>query len=84
MKLLYVHGDDDYAALTFENDVKEEDRMALWEKSIPLQADIEFTDGCYCKAYDFGDVDPKFLEFLNRHILDYDHSKHTNFYILEG
>jgi hypothetical protein len=35
------------------------------------------------KVYEFLDVDPKFIDFVKREIVDYDHSKHSNFYIVD-
>jgi hypothetical protein len=52
-------------------------------KSIKIQIDggdmeIEFQ----LQALEFNDVDPKFIEFVQNELCDYDALKHSNFYIV--
>ena len=86
MLVLRVQGYDDcdYGALSFEQNVLEipekyqelKDKVAAGEK--------EFSDeeaGWFAKVLEFGEVDPKFIEFI-RDEQNYDECKHTNFYVL--
>lgn len=79
MRILYVYGDDDYAATTFEGDYKFNDIVKKAEEN---DNEIEFEEGMYAKILEFGEVDEKFIEFMKK-IQDYDDSKHHNFYIIE-
>lgn len=92
MKVLYVTGDSDYSALMFEqagynNNEKIQD---LWNKAnnnkdreleltivIPEDNSYEII---YCTAYEFGESDSKFIEFLMDKFADYDDLKHHNWY----
>lgn len=78
MKILLIWGDDDYAALNFE----EEMGIEKAKEKLSCGEDIE-GENFYGKVYEFGDVDEKFIDFIKSEIMDYDMSKHKNFYILE-
>lgn len=78
MKILYIYGDDDYAALDFDKEIGIEKARELWEKGQPLP----LPEGVYYKVQDFGDVDPKFIDFIRDKIQDYEDSKHSNFYTI--
>lgn len=89
MKVLWVTGDDDYAALTFEDDLdlaNDEDLLRIWneawgkeDKTVLVGDDDEIE----CTAFEFGPVDPKFIEFLTDHDMpDYDQAKHSTFYVV--
>jgi hypothetical protein len=90
MKILYVTGDSDYSALMFDksgidnNNALEE----LWEEAnrqpnkelevrIPKEDEI-----VYITAYEFGEVDSKFISFIQNKFMDYDDLKHHNYYII--
>lgn len=45
---------------------------------------FEFSDGCYIEIKEFNDIDMTFIEFLYDNIIDYDHSKHVKFEVLNG
>ena len=84
MKMIYVSGNDDFAALDFEKHfngktVKEiiDSEFSNHTSSIEFETD----EGNFeIELYNFGEVDPEFINFVNNQILDYDQSKHTNFY----
>lgn len=78
-KVLLVSGDGDYAANSFEGEhggtpvkdiIYDLDKYSSEDEEWNLEV-LEFD----------GIVDPKFIEFIKRNIQDYDHSKHTNFYL---
>lgn len=79
-KILYVSGDD-YAALSFDRLVEagELSAKALWESG---SGEYDGDDWFEYKALEFGDVDPKFIEWIYS-IQDYDDSKHANFYVVD-
>ena len=82
-KILYVYGDAGFAAATLEGDFSK-DIKDFWSKSFEEKTEIEFSEGMFCKAYLFGEIDPKFLKALrNWDVIDYDVSKDANFYIVE-
>lgn len=83
MIVLEVYGND-YAAVTFEDDLEGDVK-----KYVDLcnenggdyqdeEAGIEF------QIHEFDEVDPDFIEWVKNTLLDYDDSKHHNFYVLEG
>lgn len=83
MQVLYVHSDDDYAALNFEEKMNVDGAVKQLtdsgKKSILYKDDdCTFT----VDLLEFGEIDPKFIQFLQSEILDYDASKHNNFYIV--
>lgn len=81
MRVLYVFGDD-YAALQFEE--SEATVKGMWEKAYAENNQRFCNDaGTGFDAYEFGEVDQKFIDFIQDHVMDYDDSKHANFYILE-
>ena len=87
MKVLYVSGGDDYHFLTFEQQdesVKQE-VIAKCESepdkthSFSIEEDDSYF---YAKLIEFGEIDPKFIEFLES-IKDHDASKHSNWIVIE-
>jgi hypothetical protein len=79
MKILYVYGDDDFAALTWEQ--KNDKFKKNIVKKLKKDGDcFEFEEGCFVVLKEFGDIDKKFIEFLGDSILDYDQCKNNNFY----
>lgn len=83
MKVLLVSGED-YAALTFEQDLKG-DVKGMWEKAVELP-NCTYTDentGIEFTAYEFAEVDPRFVTFIDSEIIDYDDAKSTNYYVVE-
>ena len=79
MKIAYVYGDDDYAALDFEQDGYVH-RLHEIEKLIEKG---EFSKKTYdVEVKDFGHIDVAFVSWLKSHVIDADHYKHSNFYII--
>jgi hypothetical protein len=88
MRVLDVKSDGDFGAQLFlENfDPKEvaKDMKPGDEKTVVatvVTAD-SWDEEIYVELYEFGDVDPKFIEFLRNYHIDYDHSKCHNFFIV--
>lgn len=89
MKLIYVTGEYDYGALMFDQSIDNKE-FTLEEVASDMKAgdskSVLVRNGEDCvdvKMYEFGDVDPKFIEFIRNTVQDYDDSKHQNFYIIE-
>lgn len=91
MKLLDVSGPFTHAALEFEQICSKDEYPSLWEKArkaednmITIEKTInEHPTKLHIEAYEFGDVDKKFIEYVKNEIQDYDHSKHHNFFVVE-
>lgn len=80
-KVLYVWGDDDYGALTFEEGSVSKEAMF---ESLKAEPDNEKSfDGFNAKALEFGEVDPEFIKFIQMEIQDYDDTKHKNFCVID-
>ncbi len=88
MKVLYVTGDSDYSVLIFEQAGydKPDKLRELWDKANnhknkQLSLNIPEEDELvYFTAYEFGDSDSNFIEFLMDKFADYDDLKHHNWY----
>lgn len=93
MKILTVFADlGDYGACIFEDNQKPGQAKEIWlearllgegqnlVKNLNLDGDGG-TDYVF-RAYEFGEVDPKFIKFM-RDMQDYDSSKHENWLIIE-
>ncbi|PAV30310.1 hypothetical protein CIL05_07520 [Virgibacillus profundi] len=86
MEFLYVYGDE-CAAMDFKEhfDVSSivKQLRASTDKRITLEDsnENEYT----FKLLEFGDVDPKFVNFVRNEMIDYDHAKQKDFFeIVEG
>ena len=76
MKILYVHGDGDYAALHFEENhggVKVSEIIRNVEKYKDADYILEVLTFA-------GNVDANFVDFVRSTFQDYDASKHSTFY----
>lgn len=92
MKILYVYGDE-YAAMVFEDDLKPDDNdlRKFWNMSANVRDErgecqdvvIDEPNGIVCKAYEFEAVDHDFITWIRGEFMDYDESKHRDFYIVE-
>lgn len=85
MKIIYVHGDEDYGANYFEEEYGlSSECLARAAADIEAQGGkmvVEDDEGSYiAEIKEFGDIDPDFIEFVKGEIQDYDNSKHVNFY----
>jgi hypothetical protein len=96
MKVLEVSGDSDYGAMIFEEnnyDVKEmydKTVQAGGELEIEVKSNIdeeeeeESEETLYLKSHEFfGDVDIKFIDFIQDEFMDYDSCKCHNFFIVK-
>jgi hypothetical protein len=79
-KILYVFGDDDYAVIEWKELSKEKQEKAI--KKAEGKKMYEFSDGCFIKILEFGKIDPKFIDFIRDEIMDYDSSKHQDFFLI--
>lgn len=80
-RVLLVSGDDDFAALKFENEhggAKVKDIIDNLDKYVSPDEEWKL------EVFEFGDIDPKFAKFVREHIQDYDDSKNKEFYLEEG
>jgi hypothetical protein len=87
MKIIFVYGEEDYDAMLFENNFKAD--LKTW-KQIKENSVVIFFDSkekekiiINCKALEFGEVDEKFIDFVQGELIDYDEAKTTNFYIVK-
>lgn len=91
MKVFTVTGSDgsDYGAMMFDDNTPLDKYASIWEKAnkkgrgilkynVRADGDDQTVD---IIAYEFGEVDPKFVDFI-RSETDYDHSKHRNFFVV--
>lgn len=83
-KLIYVTGESDYSAMRFDQSgiTVEEAYKAAQGNCGEYQFEID-GDDVYVKSYEFGEVDPDFIDFITSNIVDYDQSKAADFYIVE-
>jgi hypothetical protein len=84
-KILHVYGED-YAALSFDNLVEKGEATAkeLWAEANSAGRFLTHEDDeAYFeyKALTFGEVDPKFIDWVQSE-QDYDDSKHARFYVI--
>ena len=83
MKVLAVVNGDDYEALMFEQHFPI--TLETWNRvnngealCVDVGGETQVLD---VEAFEFGDVDPEFIEFV-RDFIDYDQSKSSNFYVV--
>lgn len=82
MKLLYITGDE-YSAMYVEKEIginKAHELAAGNGGSYTYESETTYAE-IYIK--EFGDVDPKFVDFIQDNFIDYDQSKDTDFFIIE-
>jgi hypothetical protein len=87
MKILYVTGYYDYGALMFEESFGVDHEEI---KAIKIGETKKFQGECNGEDYDFiatmlefSDIDPEFIKFIRREIMDYDLGKNNNFYVIK-
>ncbi len=88
MKMIYVSGDE-YASLEFEQrhvgqSISEFIKNFFDENKTEIAYSF-LTDRnteiiVDCELFNFGEIDPKFIQFVRKTVQDYDDSKHSNFY----
>lgn len=79
MKLLHISGSD-FAASEFENKFggkKLKEVLESKEFEVFKQED-EYTE---FQILEFNEIDPAFIKFIRNCVMDYDGSKHNNFYL---
>lgn len=87
--VLLVYGDGDYGAMTFEQNydsqVVYENMVAegVTEKTINYEDDDYGDEDLHVSIYEFGEVDPSFIDFMCNEFLDYDAMKRQDFHIVE-
>lgn len=88
MKILYVYGDGDFAACSFEGwggvERLKNEYPDVIARGADFTLDLGEDDGgeVYLEFKEFKDVDPDFIAFIRSEIQDYDASKCSNFYEL--
>ena len=83
MKILYVYGDDDYHALSYEGSGLTQAEVVRACEENGGSHEFEGDDyQFYADVITFGEVDPKFINWVKQ-FQDYDDSKHRNFYVVE-
>lgn len=78
---LYATGDGDFPAMTFEQDYNCQNFYEEMVKENVTKKIID-TDEDYIvvKILEFDAVDEQFITFIRNEIMDYDHSKHSDFF----
>lgn len=84
MKILKVYGDNDYAALTYEQRNFKREYVV---EQLGVDGFWEFEEGCYAEIFEF-DVElneetRNLFNFVLEEIGDYDFCKHTNLYLFD-
>lgn len=89
MKIIDVWGFGDFGAMTFEDNFDESDYLGLWNKAMEednkkTTVEVgEYGEEIYIRAYEFGEIDEEFIDFVKGSVMDYDSMKHNNFYIVK-
>lgn len=87
MKLLFVYGDPDngFGALFGEQDFLsvQENLKTLWKEAKDKGLAIIKENMLFARAYEFGKVDPIFVQFVKDNIADLDSCKEQDFFIVE-
>ena len=78
MRVLYVYGDDDFGATTFEDEMGVKKAFEIIDENQVLSIEEK---GFTVELRTFEDVDPNFVSFVKSRVMDYDKSKHVNFYV---
>lgn len=85
-KILYIHDfDESYAAMEIESNIGINELANLVEENggILDYENEEYNFACIARILYFDNVDEKFITFIKNNFIDYDQSKHSNFYLLE-
>lgn len=83
-KVIHVTGDGDYSAMFFDrSDISVEEAFKAAQSNVgECQYEIE-GESIYVNSYEFGDVDPKFIDFITNNFIDYGQSKSSDFFIVK-
>jgi len=85
LTILHVTGSGDYASMRIEDDFGV-DKAYKIAKDNGGKAEIELDneyDIAYVEIREFGEVDTEFIGFV-QDFIDYDSSKHENFFIIDA
>ena len=84
MIVLKAYGDYDYGAKTFEEqfDKKKIAKEMIEDNMKERTLLAEYDEEVHVQLYEFEDVDPDFIDFV-RDFIDYDSTKHTDFYVID-
>jgi hypothetical protein len=85
MKIIYIEETNGFDAMNFE-EVFPNVTLELWEEMQDNRCiqDPNCEDETFeGSALEFGEIDSKFISFIQNEIMDYDASKESNFYIVE-
>lgn len=82
MIVLHIYGEE-YSALSVEQEIG---INKAYQDAVSNGGKVTYnTDDFYaeCRVHRFTSVDPKFIEFINTHMIDYDRVKHENYYVIK-
>jgi hypothetical protein len=82
MKILFVTGDE-YSAMQINDEIGIAKAYEMTKENggkLTIDDDETYAE---LSIIEFGEVDPKFVEFINDKMIDYDSSKHTDFFVID-
>ena len=84
VRVLFISGDGDFAAMSVEQDYGIDKAIQLCEENGGSYTIDDDEKRVYAdlKIIEFGEVDPKFIDFIEDKFIDYDFAKNTNFYVI--
>lgn len=82
MKILWITGDDFSASAFEEHHTVEEiaSQLTVGAGTRSFEKEEYYFEA---KLLEFGDVDPKFIEFVHEKVQDHDQKKDCNFYVVD-
>ncbi|MCU5640246.1 hypothetical protein OCB39_25610 [Bacillus cereus] len=87
MRVLLINGHGDYAVNYFDEKYKVKDVVSKMDSEGIMKmrlADDYDEDGIGVEIHSFGDVDPKFIQFLyDENLIDSSLRDHQDFYVIE-
>ena len=85
MKIVFVRCENDYDAIRFEQAYGTSPSLETWNaiNNGELLYDDDGEELAGVEALQFGDVDKKFIDFIQKELLDYDYIKDQNFFIVQ-
>jgi hypothetical protein len=78
MRAILIHGDGDYSANEFESEHGGTPVIDIINNPDQFKSEEELWE---IDVIEVGEVSPLFVEFIRRHVEDYDYSKHRTFYL---
>lgn len=84
MKIIFIRCVDDYDALEFSKEFKKTEYLRLWEEMKKYEIIRGRNQDYEGEALEFSSPIPKeFIDFIRNELIDYDMSKHQDFFIVE-